>query len=160
MKCIDRADQLSLFCSILRKTRKWTEKVMLSLINCGIFNSFRAYNILNTQGKMKYKQFLHLVVRDRITDNSHEGYLETETNVSSPFPGGTGRAPHKDPPKSLSGDMKQHEPMCIPASGKKKFPVTASRVVPPTEKGADLDTYVNFIWSLFTEENVLWSAIH
>uniref|UniRef100_G1Q6F5 PiggyBac transposable element-derived protein domain-containing protein n=1 Tax=Myotis lucifugus TaxID=59463 RepID=G1Q6F5_MYOLU len=103
VKGIDRADQFLSCCSILRKTMKWTKKVVLYLINCGLFNSFRVYNVLNPQAKMKYKQFLLSVVRDWITDDNNEGSPEPETNLSSPSPGVARRAPRKDPPKRLSG---------------------------------------------------------
>ena len=49
MKGVDRADQYLSYYSILMKTMKWTKKVVLYLINCGLFNCFRIYNPLNPE---------------------------------------------------------------------------------------------------------------
>lgn len=40
------------------------------------------------------------------SDNDNEGCLIPERDMSSPFPSGAGRAPRKDPPGRLSGDIK------------------------------------------------------
>ncbi|XP_043520066.1 uncharacterized protein LOC122533945 [Frieseomelitta varia] len=40
MKRVKRADQYLLYYPILRKTMKWTKKVILYLINCRLFNCF------------------------------------------------------------------------------------------------------------------------
>jgi len=39
MKGIDRADQYLSYYSVLRKTVKWLEKVVLYLLNCALFNT-------------------------------------------------------------------------------------------------------------------------
>ena len=96
MKGVERADQYLSYYPILRKTMKWTKKVVLYLINCGLFNCFRIYNVLNPEKKIKYKQFLLLVAKYWITDNDNEGSLATERDMSSPSSGSTGRAPHID----------------------------------------------------------------
>lgn len=54
MKGVDRADQFLSYYPILRKSMKWTKKVVLYLINCGLFNAFRVYNELNPTKKIKY----------------------------------------------------------------------------------------------------------
>jgi len=40
IKGIDRADQYLSFYSVLRKTVKWSKKVVLYLLNCALFNTF------------------------------------------------------------------------------------------------------------------------
>ena len=51
MKGIDRADQYLSFYSVLRKTVKWSKKVVLYLLNCVLFNEFFVYRTLNTNKK-------------------------------------------------------------------------------------------------------------
>ena len=43
MKGLDRADQYLCFYSVLRKTVKWSIKVVLYLLNCALFNAFFVY---------------------------------------------------------------------------------------------------------------------
>jgi len=52
MKGIDRADQYPSYYSFLRKTVKWSEKVVLYLLNCALFNTFFMYRRLNTNKKV------------------------------------------------------------------------------------------------------------
>jgi hypothetical protein len=40
IKGVDRADQYLSYYSVLRKTVKWSEKVVLHLLNCALFNEF------------------------------------------------------------------------------------------------------------------------
>jgi hypothetical protein len=51
MKGIDRADQYLNFCSLLRKTVKWSKNVVLYLQNYPLFNAFFVYRTLNTNKK-------------------------------------------------------------------------------------------------------------
>ena len=53
MKDVDRADKHS----VLKKTLKWSKKVVLYLLNCVLFNTFFMYRTLYTN-KVKYKNFL------------------------------------------------------------------------------------------------------
>ena len=60
MKGVDRADQYLSFYSVLRKTVKWSEKVVLYLLNCALLNAFFfVYRTLNTNKKVQYKNFPH-----------------------------------------------------------------------------------------------------
>ena len=55
MKCVDRADQYLSYYSILRKTVKWSKKILF-LLNCALFNSFLMYKTLNKGTReQKYK---------------------------------------------------------------------------------------------------------
>jgi len=65
MKGIARADQYLCYYSFLRKTVKWSKKVVLYLLNCALFNVHRT---LNTNRKVKYKNFLHEVGRSWISE--------------------------------------------------------------------------------------------
>jgi hypothetical protein len=67
MKCIDRADQYLSFYSVLRNTVKWSIKVVVHLLNCTLFNAFFVYRTLNTNEKVKYKNFLYEVGRSWIS---------------------------------------------------------------------------------------------
>jgi hypothetical protein len=58
-----RADQYLSYYSVLRKTVKWSKKVVLYLLNCVLFNTFFVYWTLNTNKKLRYKTFLHKVGR-------------------------------------------------------------------------------------------------
>jgi len=68
MKGIDRADQCQSYYSVLRKTVKWSKKVVLYLLKCALFNAFFVYRTLNTNKKVKYKNFLHEVGRSWISE--------------------------------------------------------------------------------------------
>jgi hypothetical protein len=67
MKGIDRADQCLSYYSVLRKTVKWSKKVVLYLLNCVLSNAFFVYRTLKTKKKIKYKSFLHEVGRSWIS---------------------------------------------------------------------------------------------
>ena len=48
MKGVDRADQYLSYYSVLRKTAKWSNNVVLYLLNCALFEAFCVYRTLNT----------------------------------------------------------------------------------------------------------------
>ena len=58
IKGVDSADQNLSYYSVLQKTVKWSKKVVLYLLNCGLFNTFFVYRTLNTN-KVKYKTHSH-----------------------------------------------------------------------------------------------------
>ena len=62
MKGVDRADQYLILYSVLRKL-KWSNKVVLYLLNCALFKTFFVYRTLNTNKIVRYKNFLHKVRR-------------------------------------------------------------------------------------------------
>jgi len=49
IKGVDRADHYLSLYSFLRKTVKWSKKVVLYLLNCALFNTFFVYRTLNTK---------------------------------------------------------------------------------------------------------------
>jgi len=68
MKGIDRADQYLSYYSVLRKSVKWSKKVVLYLLNSALFTAFFVYRTLNTNKKVKYKNFLHQLGRSWISE--------------------------------------------------------------------------------------------
>jgi len=68
IKAVDRADQYLSFYSVLRKTVKWSKKLVLYLLNCALFSAFFAYRTLNTKKKVMYKNFPHEVGRSWISE--------------------------------------------------------------------------------------------
>jgi len=58
MKGLDRADQYFSYYFVLRKTVKWSKKVVLYLLNCALFNAFFVYRTLNTKRKKSEVQEL------------------------------------------------------------------------------------------------------
>jgi hypothetical protein len=65
MKGIDRADQYLSYYSVLRKTVKWSEKVVMYVcaLQCIFYVQDTKYN-----KKVKYKNFLHQVGRSWISE--------------------------------------------------------------------------------------------
>jgi len=55
MKGIDRVDQYRSYYSVLRKTVKWSKKVISYLLNCALFKAFFMYRTLDTNKKVKYR---------------------------------------------------------------------------------------------------------
>jgi len=49
IKDVDRADQYLSHYSVLKKTVKFSKKVVLYLLNCMLFNAFFVYRTLNTK---------------------------------------------------------------------------------------------------------------
>ena len=48
IKDVDRADQCLTNYLVLKKTVKWSKKVVLYMLNCVLFNAFFVYSTLNT----------------------------------------------------------------------------------------------------------------
>ena len=128
MNVIDGADQYLSYYSVLRKSVKWSKKVVLYLLNCALFNAFCVYRtLINT--KVRYKNFLHEVARSwisevQITAKSNSDDLQMPEKQTTP------RGPKLDPPGRLSGDFRMHKLEKIVAGGKggKKYPVRQCKV--------------------------------
>ena len=67
IKGIDRANQNLIYYTVLKKSVKWSKKVVLYLLNCVLFKAFFMYRRLNTN-EIKYKKFLHEVGRSWISE--------------------------------------------------------------------------------------------
>jgi hypothetical protein len=60
------------------KTVKWPKKVVLYLLNYTLFNAFFVYRTLNTNKKVKYKNFLHKVGRTWISEDQNSTKLSSD----------------------------------------------------------------------------------
>jgi len=122
-KGIDRADQYLSFYSVLRKTVKWSKKVVLYLLNCALFNAFFVYRTLNTNKKVKYKNILHEVGRSWISEVQNQSESNSD-DLQLPEKQTTPRGPKQDPPGRLSGDFRIHklEKIVGGGEGKRKYP--------------------------------------
>lgn len=132
MKGVDRADQYLSYYSILRKTRKWTKRTAMYLLNCALFNSFRVHNLYNNTS-MGYKKFLLEVSRKLITDDVPAESIDDEQPGTSTAVQ-RARAPNFDPPGRLSFDMKKHKIVKIESKGKKKHAQRQCRVCAAKKK--------------------------
>jgi len=104
MKGIDSADQYLSFYSVLRKTVKWSKKVVLYLLNCALFNAFFMYRTLNTNKKVKYKNFLLEVGRSWISEVQNQSEFSSD-ELQLPGKQTTPRGPKQDLPGRLSSDF-------------------------------------------------------
>jgi len=123
MKGLDRADQYLSYYSVLRKTVKRSKKVVLYLLNCALFNAFCVYRTLNTNKKVKYKNFLHEVGRSWISEVQDRSESNSD-DLQLPEKQTTPRGPKQNPPCRLSGDFSIHklEKNCWWWKGKKEVP--------------------------------------
>jgi len=152
MKGIDRADQYLSFYSVLRKTVKWSKKVVLYLLNCAPFNAFFVYRTLNTNKKVQYKNVLHevrrswrSVVQNRSESNSDD--LQLPEKQTPPW------GSKQDLPGRLSGDFRIHKLEKIFVVGRKKRSILQDSVkcVLHIRSEVKLDTFVNSALFCFTQ---------
>jgi hypothetical protein len=68
MNDVDRADQYLSYYSILKKTVKWSKKMVVYLIHCTLFNAILVCKTLNRNRKTKYTNFLHELARSWIAE--------------------------------------------------------------------------------------------
>ena len=68
---VERTDWYLRCYLVLMKTVKWPKKVVLYLLNCTLFHAFIVYRTLNTNKKVKYKNFLHEVGRSWISEDQN-----------------------------------------------------------------------------------------
>ncbi|XP_043259649.1 piggyBac transposable element-derived protein 4-like [Colletes gigas] len=130
MKSVDRADQYLSYYPILRKTKKWTKKTTLYLLNCALFNAYIIYTKLSGSN-MRYKKFLFAVARVWL-DSTQE---TTDVYPNDPEPStSTKRAPKYEPTGRLCSDMKKHRIVKIMGQGKIKNPRRPCRVCTAAKK--------------------------
>jgi len=77
IKDVDRADPYLSYYSVLKKTVKWSKKVVLYLLNCVLFSAFFVYRTLNTN-KVKYKNFMQEVGRSCILEVQNRSESSSE----------------------------------------------------------------------------------
>ena len=105
------------------------KKVVLYLLNCALFNAFFVYRTLNTNKKVKYKNFLHEVGSSWISEVQNQsefnsGDLQMPEKQTKP------RGPKQDPPSRVSSDFRIHklERNFGGGEGKKKYPTRQCKV--------------------------------
>jgi hypothetical protein len=140
MKGVDCVDQYLSYYSIVRKTVKWSKKVVLFLLNCALFNLCLMYKTLNKRTReQKYKKFLHKVTgnwimerRDVVDSSSDDNAVPSEKR---PTPSG----PSEDPPGRLSGNFSKHKlgKVVGEGQGKKKYPARQCRVCSAHKKQSE-----------------------
>ena len=96
------------FYSVLRKTVKWSIKVVLYLLNCALFNAFFVYRTRNTNKRVKYKNFLHKIGRSWISEVQNRSESSSE-ELQLPQKQTTPRGPKQDLPGRLSCDFRIHK---------------------------------------------------
>ena len=124
MKGVDRADQHLSNYPILKKTKKWTKRAAIYLLNCALFNSFRVYKTLN-KNKIGYKKYLLLVAKKWISDET------TQSDTAVPGPSTVLQRTtmtNWDQPGRLSMDLRKHQLENIPRTEKTQCPQRQCRV--------------------------------
>jgi hypothetical protein len=101
IKALDRADKYLSFYAVLRKTVKWSTKVVLHLPNCVLLYTYFVYRTLNKNKNVKYKNFLRgvgpgyqksrievstiLMTFNCLTIKQHQRGLHRTRQADSPF---------------------------------------------------------------------------
>jgi len=160
MKGIDRADQYLSYYSVLRKTIKWSKKVVLYLLNCALFNIFFVYRTLNTDKKVRYKNFLHQLGRSWISEVQNRSESISD-NLQLPAKQTTPRGTKQDPPGRLSGNFRIHKLEKIVGGGeeKKKYPAKQCEVCAAHKKRSETRYICKSAWFIFTKGLVLRNTI-
>ena len=137
IKGIDRADQYLSFYSVLRKTVKWSKKVVLYLLNCAL-NAFFVYRTLNTNKKVKYKNFLHEVGMSGVPEVQNQSESNSD-ELQLPEKQTTPRVPKQDPPGRFSGDFRIHkfEKIVGVGEGKRMYPARQCKMCAAHKKQSE-----------------------
>jgi len=132
------ADQCLSYYSVLRKTVKWSKKVVLYLLSCAIFNSFFVYRTLSTNKKVESKNFQHQVGRSWISEVQNRSKSSSD-DLQLPEKPTTPRGPKQDPPGRLTGDLRIHklEKIVAGGEGKKKYPSRQCKVCAAHKKRSE-----------------------
>jgi hypothetical protein len=118
---VDRAGQYLSYYSVLRKTVKWSKNMALYLLYCALFNAFFLYRKLNTNKKVKYRNFLHEVGRSwilEVQNRSQSSFNDLQLpETQTPW------GPKHDPQaESLGISENANLKNCCWWGGKKKYP--------------------------------------
>jgi len=103
--------------------------VVLYLLKCAFFNAFFVYRTINTNKKVKYKNFLHEVGRlwiSEIQNRSEPSSDELQLPERQTAP----RGPEQDLPGRLTGDFRIHklEKIVGGGEGKRMYPARQCKV--------------------------------
>jgi hypothetical protein len=97
-KGVGRADQYLSYYSVLRKTVKWSKKLVLYLLNCALLSAFCVQNTKHTQ-KIKCESFLHRVERSwvsKVRNTTEPSSDELQWPDRQPAPRGHKQGPSAD----------------------------------------------------------------
>ena len=156
MKGIDRAHQYLSYYPVQRKNVIWLKNVVLYLLNCALANAIFVYRTLNTNKKVKYKNFLHEIGRSRISEvQSRSG--SSSDDLQWPEKKIAPRGPKQEMPGRLSGDFRIHklENIVGGGEGKRKFPARPCKVCAVHKKQSETRYICKFCfvplhkWSCF-----------
>ena len=119
MKGIDMSDQYLSYYSVLRKNIKLPKKGgTVSAKLCSLQHIF-VHRTLNTNKKVKYKNFLHEVGRSWITEVRDQSESDSD-DLQLPEKQTTPRGPNQDLPGRLSSDFRIHKLQEIFGDGEEK----------------------------------------
>jgi len=121
------------------------EKVVLYLLNCTLFNAFFVYRTLNTNKKVKYKNFLHEVGRSWISEFRNRSEANSD-DLQLPEKQTTPRRPKQDPPGRLSGNFRIHklEKIAGFVEGKRRYPARQCIVCVANKKRSETRYFCKF----------------
>jgi len=145
LKGVDRRDQYLSYYTVLRKTVKWPKKVVLYLLSCVLFNTFFVYRTLNTNKKVKYKNFLHDVGRYETSEVQNQNESSSD-DPQLPEKQTKPRSPKQDPLGRLSSDFRIHklEKIVGGGKGKKKYPARECKVCAAHKKQSEARNICKF----------------
>ena len=128
-------------------------------INCALFNAFFVYRTLNTNKKVKYKNFLHEVGRSWISEVQNRSESNSD-DLQLPEKE-TPRGPKQDLPGRLSRDFRIHKLEKIVGGGEGKRSILQDSVkcVLHVRSEVKLETFVNSALFRFTKGLVLRNTI-
>ena len=136
VRSVDSADKYLAFCSIFEKTRKWSKKTALFILNCALYNSFRVFLEATQSESIRYADFLLRIAETWLI--SHRG---EDGNYS---PSTSTRAPRQDPPGRLSGNLKEHQIERIKTERTNKFTRKRCRVCYANKKRSETKYMCSF----------------
>ena len=119
--------------------------MVLYLLNCAPFNAFFVYRTLNTNEKVKYKNFLHKVGRYGISEVQNRSGSSSD-DPQLPEKPTKPRGPKQDPPGRLSGDFRIYklEEIVAGGKGKKKYSAKQCQVCAAHKKQSETRNICKF----------------
>ena len=133
----------------------------LYLLNCALSNAIFGYRTLNTNKKLKYKNFLHEVGRSWISEVQNRSESSSD-DLQWPEKKITPRGPKQKIPGRLSGDFRihKHEKIVAGGEGKKEVSQDSVKCMLYIRNKVKLDTLVNSVLFCFSKGFVLRNTIH
>jgi len=160
MKGVGRADQYLSYYSDLRKTVKWSKKVVLYLLNCALFNAFFVYRTLKTNKTVKYKNFLHEVGRSWISEvqnQSESSSDDLQLLQNKQHQGGLNRTHKADSP--CISEYTNLKKLLVVGREKRSILQDSVKCVLHIRSEVKLETFVNSVLFCFTKGLVLRNTI-